>query len=102
MHTHPAAPRCRPRRTRAQLKWTFENELDLVFVAVEDLPSLEADRHGERRTKFVGAPQVYLNMTQMLYMDELMAAVKRDFAGMFRYRPPPPRPPMNAPAHPHA
>lgn len=43
-----------------KLKWNFENELDLVFVAV------------------------YLNMTQMLYIDELMDAIRKDFSKTFR------------------
>jgi len=42
------------------VKWTFANELDLVFVAV------------------------YLNLANLLYMDELLAAVKDKFTSMFR------------------
>lgn len=42
------------------VKWTFANELDLVFVAV------------------------YLNLANLLYMDELLAAVRDRFTAMFR------------------
>ena len=42
------------------MKWTFDNELELVFVAV------------------------YLNLTQLLYVDELLESVKMKFIDMFR------------------
>ncbi len=41
------------------LKWIFDNEFDLVFVAV------------------------YLNLTQLLYIDDLLEAVKREFVATF-------------------
>lgn len=42
------------------LKWSFCNELDLVLVAV------------------------YLSMAQLLYLDDFLAAVKKDFSTMFK------------------
>ena len=42
------------------LKWVFANEFDLVFVAI------------------------YLNLTSMLYMDDLLEAVRDNFVSMFR------------------
>jgi len=42
------------------LKWSFDNDLELVFVAV------------------------YLNITQMLYIEELLEAVKQSFVSLYR------------------
>jgi len=43
------------------LKWSFENDLGIVFVAV------------------------YLNISQLLYIDELLEALKKEFISTFRH-----------------